>query len=76
METPGQQDQIGTPWIIAIVALLALLVLGVILYARLSVRIDEPRKRSSAITAPAASEFRDSIRTGRVELNTRWHTRV
>ena len=85
METPGQQEKIGTPWIIAMIVLVVLLVLGAIFYARMGVRLDEPKKPASATVAPTAAadlaalaawELNDGVTARWVELNTRRHTRV
>ena len=62
MEMPPG-DKIGRNWIIAIVALLALLVLGIVLYLMMSAPIRAPAKRSAilshrSVTFCAASGYK------------------
>lgn len=44
MNTSHEQERVGTPWVIAILALLVLLVLGLVLYIRMGVRIEKQRR--------------------------------
>ena len=55
MERRGVDEQIGTPWVIAILALVALLVIGMALYFRMSVRIQRPGRRGAATPAVSRS---------------------
>ena len=47
MNEPRQDESIGKYWVIAMVVLLALLVLGFVLYMRMSATLTEPGKHAA-----------------------------
>jgi hypothetical protein len=49
MDRPRQDQQIGAPWIAAMVLLAILLVLGVLLYVRMSAPLHEPGNRTTGV---------------------------
>jgi len=49
MDRPRQEQQIGAPWIAAMVLLAILLVLGVVLYLQMTAPLHEPGSRTTGL---------------------------
>lgn len=55
MEMRRDDEQLGTPWVIAILVLVALLIMGIVIYLRMSVRMRHPGQHR-AVTQPEVSK--------------------
>jgi len=71
MERRRVEEQMGAPWVIAILALVALLAIGMALYFRMGVRIKHPSRRG-AVTPPALSRSVTHFQAAQHRLRHDW----